>query len=145
MIHQEKRKNSIFLPIRRDGDRLLVYLQKRLPTAKKLPNYFGFWGGGAEDSESPEEALVREVREELGFELDLSKVSHFNHYEFLGSEQDVFLFESSEDWEKNIVIGEGEYGAWFSTEEALAKTDFIFENKVVVNDLERRLLNKPIA
>lgn len=135
----------MFLPVRREGGGLLVYLQKRAADAERIPNYFGFWGGGADGDETPEQALVREVREEMGLEIDLKQVSLFSHYEFLGSTKDVFLFEPEDGWEESIVIGEGEYGKWFPTEEALKRSDIIFEDKVVINDLERRLLKKPIA
>ena len=143
-IIKEKRKISLLLPIRRKGEALFVYLQKRSATAKTLPNYFGFWGGGAEKNESSEQTLLREIQEELGFKLDLKETQFFNHYEFLRSVKDVYLFEPQDNWEQSLVIGEGDYGKWFSTQEALMKTDIIFEDKVVINDLERILLQKPI-
>ena len=121
-----------------------IYLQRRSVDAKVLPNHYGFWGGGAENSETAEEALKREIREEMGIELDMKKVSLFNHYEFLRSTKDAFLFRPDEGWENKIIIGEGDYGKWFKLEEALENKEIIFEDKVVLNDLDRIILNGPI-
>ena len=41
---------------------------------ERLPNYFGFWGGGTENNETPEEALLREIKEELVLDLDMASV-----------------------------------------------------------------------
>jgi 8-oxo-dGTP diphosphatase len=57
-------------------DRLLIYLRDEKADIP-FPNYWDFFGGHLEVGETPEQALVREVKEELGIEL----VS----YEFFGS------------------------------------------------------------
>ena len=112
---------------------------------KVLPNYFGFWGGGCEEGEDSEQGLIREVREELGFDLDIKWVEIFNHYEFLRSVKNVYILLNPEkDWEKAHRIGEGDYGQWFKTDEALSRDDIILEDKVILNDLERRFFKKPI-
>jgi hypothetical protein len=88
--------------------------------------------------------LLREVKEELGVDLDVNQVDLFNHYEFLGSIKNIYLLKPESDWEKSHTIGEGDYGQWFKTGEALNREDIILEDKVILNDLERRLLKKPI-
>jgi 8-oxo-dGTP diphosphatase len=49
-------------------NRLLIYLRDDKPDIP-FPNHWDFFGGHLEDGETPEQALVREVREELGVEL----------------------------------------------------------------------------
>ncbi len=144
---EAKRKKSILIPYYKTDSGLQVFLQKRSAKIETLPNYFGLCGGAAEGDETPEEALVREIREEIGIDLELDKVTFFNHYEFLNSIKDVYSLEVEPGWEDHLIINkdESDYGQWFSTEEALQKTDFIHEDKVVINDLERALLQKPIA
>lgn len=66
-IEQPKRLVSILIPYRRNADKFLVFLQKRSKDAKRLPGFFGFFGGGAKNNENPEEALQREIMEELNF------------------------------------------------------------------------------
>lgn len=136
----KKRIVSIFLPIKKTDQGLFVFLQKRSADMERLPNFFSFWGGGVDSSETPEQGLVREVREELGVTLDLATTQLFSCYEFFRSIKYVFIFFPAEGWEKDIVVGEGEYGQWFSVDEAFERRDIIFQDKVVLNDLQRELL-----
>lgn len=49
--------------------RLLVYLRDNKPDIP-FPNHWDFFGGHVEEGETPEEALIREVKEELGVDLE---------------------------------------------------------------------------
>ena len=57
--------------------RLLIYLRDDKPSIP-FPNHWDLFGGYVEAGETPEEALIREIREELDYEL--SKFSHFRDY-----------------------------------------------------------------
>jgi 8-oxo-dGTP diphosphatase len=57
-----------------------VVLQHRDKDAPRLPDYWAFFGGHMEKSESPEEAVRREAKEELGIELEGPRL--FKRYEF---------------------------------------------------------------
>ena len=73
----------------------------------KLGEEWGYFGGSVDDGESPERAVVREIREELEFEVENPTylghyVSHGRHPENPGTRiqliQDVFITRvSSED------------------------------------------------
>lgn len=50
-----------------EGD-ILLYLRDNKPTIP-FPNHWDLFGGHIEEGETPEEALVREVKEELDYDL----------------------------------------------------------------------------
>ena len=59
-----------------DG-KLLIYLRDDKPDIP-FPNYWDLFGGHVEKGETPEVALVREVQEELGIEIE--NYQHFKTY-----------------------------------------------------------------
>ncbi|MCS7183378.1 MAG: (deoxy)nucleoside triphosphate pyrophosphohydrolase [Thermoanaerobaculum sp.] len=90
-------------------------LARRLPGAH-LGGLWEFPGGGVEDGELPEEALVRELREELGVEIRV-----------LGPRTFAFYREANRDllllfYDAELIRGEpqgllGQEVGWFSAEE----------------------------
>jgi 8-oxo-dGTP diphosphatase len=60
--------------------RLLIYLRDNIPSIP-FPDHWDLFGGFVEDGESPEQALVREVDEELG--IRLSNYEFYKTYECL--------------------------------------------------------------
>lgn len=68
-----------------DNGELLLYLRDNKPEIP-FPNHWDLIGGHVEDGETPEEALVREVKEELGY--DLEEYSFFK--KFICTEGDAY-------------------------------------------------------
>jgi 8-oxo-dGTP diphosphatase len=58
-------------------NRLLIYLRDDKPEIP-FPSHWDFFGGHLEDGETPEEALAREVKEEIG--VDLKRWNSFGRY-----------------------------------------------------------------
>lgn len=56
------------MAILRKDDRVLMC--HRHPSRKWMPNVWDFPGGDIEDSETPQQALARELREELGVSIE---------------------------------------------------------------------------
>jgi 8-oxo-dGTP diphosphatase len=76
-----------------------ILLQKR-PEGKQMAGLWEFPGGKVEPSESPESALVRELREELGIEvsaLDLLPITFVS--EPLGARHLVLLLYRCTKWQ----------------------------------------------
>ena len=63
-----------------DRGEILLYLRDNKPGIP-FPNHWDLIGGHVEEGETPEEALIREVREELDFEL--RDYRFFKEYECL--------------------------------------------------------------
>jgi len=63
-----------------DKGEILLYLRDNKPDIP-FPDYWDLIGGHIEDGETPEEALVREVKEEL--DIELLEYSFFKKYECL--------------------------------------------------------------
>jgi 8-oxo-dGTP diphosphatase len=63
----------------RDG-KLLIYLRDDKPTIP-FPNHWDLFGGHVEAGETPEQALCRELQEEIGVALEMSRL--FRRYECL--------------------------------------------------------------
>jgi len=69
----------------RDGCVLLT----RRTEGQHLAGLWEFPGGKLEDGESPEEALVRECREECGIEVEVAEILDVTHHRY--PEKDVLL------------------------------------------------------
>jgi 8-oxo-dGTP diphosphatase len=63
-----------------DNGEFLLYLRDNKPDIP-FPNHWDLIGGHIEEGESPEQALVREVKEEL--DIDLKDYSFYKKYECL--------------------------------------------------------------
>ena len=133
-----KREVSILIPYKDQGGKILVYLQKRAKDATRLPDYFGFFGGGIEENENSEEALVREIQEELTYALD--SYEFLGRYDFPRSILHAFYLEVDDNFENEIKIEEGEYGKYFSAEEVRNEQKLIETDKIVLEDLFKKFL-----
>jgi|SRR6185312_13039310 len=116
-------KAAVLIPYR-DGKFLL---QHRADTVKRWPDYWSSFGGGLEPGETKEEALKRELREELGYTLKNPKYAFF--YELEGGGNYVFYeyWDGSEKYQLDPKESVGHN--WFSLEEARA-------TKITPHDLE---------
>jgi len=94
-------------------------LQLRGPSFKYFPNHWTLAGGKVEKGESPEKAIVREVREELG--LDLQKFRLFETVTEETSEgideRRIFFGGISEEKKQHLILGEGTELRFFSSAE----------------------------
>ncbi len=87
---------TIFLSLK--TNRVLLQFRN---SDKRQKHTWGFWGGIVEKGESPYEALIREVEEELGIVPDINKLNpidvyqskdrKFMYYSFVAVIEDEFL------------------------------------------------------
>ncbi len=133
-----RREGASFIPYRTRNGTIEFYLQKRSQDAARAPGMLGMFGGGLEEGESKEDALVRELREELSYLP--TRHRYFSRYEFAGFILHIFIEEAEEGFEDAVVIGEGEYGRFFSLEDIRKGPDVAPACRVVTAQLEEYLV-----
>ena len=95
---------------------ILLFLRDDLPTIP-YPNTWDVPGGHVEEAETPAQCIVREMKEEMG--LDLEGFELFSVKEF--SDRIEHTFWKSADLDiGEISLQEGQSLRWFSEEEARA-------------------------
>ncbi len=100
-------------------DKILLFHRDNIPTIR-FPDHWCLVGGGIENGESPEQGLIREVKEEASYNL--------KDYKFvmktkgsMGEDVYVYVVFVEKDEENKFVLGpgEGQEIGWFTIEEAL--------------------------
>lgn len=134
---------SILIPYYLQDDKLFVLMQLRSLDAERIPGYISFFGGGVDEGETPDQGLIREIKEELDLDLDLDQVEPFHKYEFYETVNHFYLLTVEPGWQPPQVL-EGEAAVWLNSQEVFEKSNITLKDKVVINDLERHFLNKPI-
>ena len=119
----ENAENEILLQLRDDKPDL------------EYPNCWGTFGGQIEEGETPQEALVREIKEELDFDVESPEL--YRVYSFDG--YDIYMFSTVN---KKITLNdfdvrEGQRAGFFSRE-AAAKIPCAFNCREIVEDYFRR-------
>ena len=114
MIHSKK-EVVVYIPYRSRGQQWGFFLQKRDNNAPVHPNVFSMFGGSMEKGESIEEALVRELKEELGYSPQEAK--YFCRFETSRSVFHVYIEEVKNDFETSVTVMEGEYGKFLNFEQ----------------------------
>jgi len=113
-----------------------ILLQLRDDSAAiAYPNTWGTFGGQVEQGETPLEAIVREIKEELGY--DLENPEFFGNYPFEG--YDIYMFRKADPALSmhNLAVREGQMAAFFSRQETAA-LNYAFNCRAIVEDYFRR-------
>lgn len=132
----QKRITSMFVPYCFKNNNLYIYLQKRSSNSRN-PNSLGAFGGGLENNENNEEALIREMDEELEYKPI--------NYSLLGVIEDdysisnYYIEEVKEIFEENIKINEGKGGEWYKAKEVIERNDISLNTKNVVKMMINKL------
>lgn len=93
-----------------DNDKKIL-LQHRAETAKRNPGFWAFFGGGIEKGETPVETVVRETREELGYNLSDPKLIMI---QTPPGARTMHVFMKKYDPSQKLVLNEGQDMRWIS-------------------------------
>ena len=133
---RDKYKVSVLIPYKIKNNDVEVFLQKRTEDAKVAPGCFGFFGGKIEEQETPDEALKREIKEEL--DLSVEDYKFFKQYDFGNVLINVYISEVGEDFEGKISVNEGDYGKFFSGKEVFKEPKLAENANIILGDLFKK-------
>ena len=98
-----------------DNQEILLFLRDNIPTIP-YPNMWDLPGGHVEEGETPEQCIIREMKEEIG--IDLKNFHFFIKVQF--SDRAEYVFWKKENLSiPDIVLTEGQYLKWFTEREAM--------------------------
>ena len=104
---------------------------------KSFPGQWEFPGGKIESSETANEALIRELKEELGIDIDNSylfkRIEHY--YDSFTANIEFFLVDS---WSGELSGEEGQLVRWFSVRE-LRDLPILAADNPVIEELQELL------
>ena len=95
-----------------DGDGRIL-LQHRTDDAPTFPGYWSFFGGGVEDGETLEEAVKREIFEELEYRLRDPRLLVSQPFTNDGRHYTQHVYIEEYDG-SDLVLNEGQAMAWFA-------------------------------
>ncbi|GEM_PF-1619399 len=129
---EEKEEISVLIPYWIQNRTISVYLQRRSDHDERLPGYFAFFGGHAEEGEFPEDTLRRAIQEDLG--ISLSGFELFERFVCGNAFMQTYVLRAQPDFEKSVCVQEGEYGKFF-TEPELSGLLVSAEDREVLREL----------
>lgn len=116
----------------------LVLLQHRERDAHVSPNKWGLFGGHGEEKESPEQTLLRELKEEIGISFQKRDLKFLHDYSITPElRRYVFLVDSLSS-DSEIILNEGQGFAWIPLEKVF---DYDLTDRVK-KDFEKFLQSK---
>jgi 8-oxo-dGTP diphosphatase len=137
----DMRDVSVFILFTSSGH---ILLQHRTDDAFRLPGYWAFFGGGIEKGENPTEALKREIREELSYQVQNPKFLLAQKVRDGENDNTKYVFvEQYQD--QPLQLGEGQAMGWFSPDETHGLKMIDHDRFVVeqVRDYLNRLSERP--
>jgi len=94
-----------------DSETQSVLLHLRDENAPTYPNTWAFFGGRGEPGETDVDCCLRELREEIGLELQPHELQRLREYVVTERHQIIFYAEKAVPLDK-LVLGEGAGFAW---------------------------------
>jgi len=115
------------------NERKEVLLQHRAKDAKRLPDHWGFFGGGIETGETPKQALARELVEELDYKIREPNLIYTQEFTWEGDKNTKYVFIEKCNIDEPLVQHEGQEMRWCNFEDL---------RDLLIVDHDRKVLSK---
>ncbi|RJR31668.1 NUDIX hydrolase [Candidatus Parcubacteria bacterium] len=122
-----------------------ILLVKRAKTQKEFPDCWSFPGGGCETGETAEEAIKREIKEELNCKI--KKLQYFKSYYYKGKgyHSRVLYFYGTISGKIKLQEKELSDFKWFELNNDLLKLKLAYEQEEVVKDFMKAVSDKLVS
>jgi mutator protein MutT len=116
------------------GKKILIC--RRADTEKRFPGYWSFAGGKIDGDEAPEQAVTREIKEEIGirFQPEEKLGEYKTELEDIFVVQHIFIGPAEGEPMTSSEVSECR---WFTYEET-KDLEFAFSYKKVIDDLHKK-------
>lgn len=111
-----------------------IALMHRIKKTGEMQNYYTFPGGGLEEGETPKEGVIREIKEELGIDVEVKEKLYETTIEKLNQKEMFFLCEY-----KSGILGTGD-GPEFSNNPNYADSGKYIPEIIPLKDVSNILL-----
>ena len=122
-------KQGCSLIIINDQEQILLLLRDNIPTIP-YPNMWDVIGGSLEGNETPEQCIIREIKEEMDIDIVDIQLFEINYYPF--RKENTFWKKINLDIE-TINLNEGQRLKWFNKYE-IENTTLAYEFNPILNN-----------
>ena len=120
------------------NDQKEILLQHRSKEALRLPDYWALFGDGIEGKETPEQALAREILEELEYEVVSPKLIFTQKFTYKEDENTKYVFVEKYNPARPLTQHEGQEMRWCKFED-LDDLLIVDHDRIVLSKIQKFL------
>ena len=115
-----------------------ILLQHRSKDALRLPDHWAFFGVGIEGEETPEQALAREIIEELEYNVVTPKLIFTQKFNYKDDVNTKYVFVEKYNEKQKLVQHEGQEMGWWKFEN-LNNLLIIDHDRIALSEIKKFL------